>query len=120
MLAELAALALRCERLAEADSNARESLTLAAQVRDRSGRIFGVGLLTVVAAEQGDEARAGLLWGAIENETAFAPLGGWMRHRDACEAMILRHANDEFERARQKGRELELDEAVEEALGSVD
>jgi hypothetical protein len=120
MLAELGALALRCERLSEAEERGRESLAIAAQVRDRSGRVFGVGLLAAVAAERGELARAGRLWGAIEDESAFAPLGGWQRHRDACEAMILRHTNPEFERGREKGRELELDAAVEEALGSVD
>jgi predicted ATPase/class 3 adenylate cyclase len=120
MLAELSALALRCDRLAEADAHARESLSIATEVRDRSGRIFGVGLLATVAAERGELPRAGLLWGAIEHEEAFAPVGGWQRHRDACEAMVLRHANDEFERERERGRELELDEAVEEALRSVD
>ena len=116
MLAELAALALRCGRVAEADAHARESLTLAAELRDRSGRIFGVGLLATVAAEQGGLMRAGLLWGAIENESAFAPLGGWQRHRETCEAMLLCHANEEFERGRERGRRLELDEAVEQAL----
>jgi predicted ATPase/class 3 adenylate cyclase len=116
MRAELAALALRCGRVAEADTHARESLALAAQLRDRSGRIFGVGLLAAVAAERGEIRRAGRLWGSIENESAFAPLGGWQRHRDACEALVLEHADVDFERERPRGRELELDEAVEEAL----
>jgi hypothetical protein len=60
--------------------------------------------------------RAGLLWGAIENESAFAPLGGWQRHREVCEAMLLRHGKGELERGRELGRRLELDEAVEQAL----
>jgi predicted ATPase/class 3 adenylate cyclase len=120
VLAELGALSLRAGQLAEAESNARESLTIAAEQRDWSGRIFGVGLLACVAAEHGDLDRAGRLWGAIEDETAFAPLGGWQRHRAECEARILAHSNPELERALAEGRNLELDEAVELALTAID
>jgi len=120
VLAELGALSLRAGQLAEAESNARESLTIAAEQRDWSGRIFGVGLLACVAAEHGDLDRAGRLWGAIEDETAFAPLGGWERHRAECEARILAHSNPELERALAEGRNLELDEAVELALTAID
>ncbi len=116
MLAELGALSLRAGRLEEAESHSREALGIAAERHDRSGRIFAVGLLACVAAERGDLDRAGRLWGAIENEQAFAPLGGWQRHRDDCEAGIVGHATPEFERARAEGREFELDEAVELAL----
>ncbi len=41
----------------------RESLAIAEQLRDRAGRVFGVGLLATVAAERGDSKRAGRLWG---------------------------------------------------------
>jgi tetratricopeptide (TPR) repeat protein len=116
MLAELAALALRNGRTDDASAFAVESLMLADQLRDRPGRVFGVGLLAIVAAERGELERAGRLWGAIEDERAFAPVGGWQRHRDACEARIRQSANAEFDRGLAAGRELELDEAVEEAL----
>jgi len=116
MLAELSMCSLRRGRTAEAERHARESLELATKVGDRSGRIFGVGVLACLAAERGDFESAGRLWGAIEHEAAFAPLGGWQRHRDGCEAMILRHVGPAFERGRAAGRELELDEAVAEAL----
>src|SRR5213592_3873063 len=109
MLAELGALSLRVGRLEEAESHSRESLAHAARQRDRSGRIFGVGLLACVAAERGELDRAGRLWGAIENEQPLAPLGGWQRHRDTCEARILTRANPAFNRAVAEGRELELD-----------
>ena len=119
MLAELAALSLRAGRLDEADDRARRSLTVAVELRDRAGRVFGVGLLAALAAAYGQVERAGLLWGAIETERAFAPLGGWQRHRDACEGLVRRHAGEQLDRARAAGRALELDEAVEYAL-SVD
>jgi hypothetical protein len=119
MLAELSALALRAGLLDEADSHARQSLAIAAEQRDYSSRVFGVGLLACVAAERGQLGRAGRLWGAIEGERAFAPLGGWQRHREACEALILTRATAEFERAVAEGYELELDEAVELALAEA-
>jgi predicted ATPase len=116
MLAELGAQALEAGRTDEAASRARESLALAREMRDRPGRVFGVGLLAVVAAERGEAELAGMLWGAIEDEDAVAPLGGWRRHRAGCEARVLSAADERFERAREAGRELSLDDAVELAL----
>lgn len=117
VLAELAALSLREKRLDDADALARESLSIAARLGDLPGRVFGVGLLACVAAERGELERAGILWGAIEGERAFAPLGGWQRHRDTCYARIREAANPEFELGLAAGRELDLDHAVREALG---
>jgi hypothetical protein len=115
-LGELAALALREGRLDDAEARARESLATAAALRDYPGRVFGVGLHACVAAERGELERAGRLWGAIEDEQAGAPLGGWRRHREERRARILELATGEFERARAAGRELSLDDAVEYAL----
>ena len=117
MYAELAQLSLRAGRSDEAELNARRALTIAEQLRDRGSRVFGVGVLAVVAAERGQLERAGRLWGAVEDERVGAPLGGWRRHRTACEARILGAAGPEFERGRAEGRELALDEAVALALG---
>lgn len=117
MLAELAALSLREGRVDDAEVYARESLGIADELRDRSGRVFGVGLLACVAAERGDLERAGRLWGAIEDERAFAPLGGWERHRNERQARIREHATPAFDSAVVVGRELELHEAVALALG---
>jgi predicted ATPase len=116
MLAELAALALREGRVDDAEEHARESLAIADRLGDRSGRVFGVGLLSCVAAERGELDRAGRLWGAIEAEHAFAPLGGWQRHRDACHARIRDLANEDFASGLGVGRDLELEDAVREAL----
>jgi tetratricopeptide (TPR) repeat protein len=117
MLAELSALALREGRVDDADERARESLAIADRLGDRSGRVFGVGLLACVAAERGELERAGRLWGAIENEHAFAPLGGWQRHREACHVRIREAADEEFDSGLASGRLLELEDAVDEALG---
>jgi predicted ATPase/class 3 adenylate cyclase len=115
-LAELACLSLNVGLLEEGEARARESLAIADQLRDRPGRIFGVGILARVAAERGQSERAGRLWGAIEDEQAGAPLGGWQRHRETCEGRIRELAGPEFERSRAEGRALTLDDAVSLAV----
>jgi predicted ATPase/class 3 adenylate cyclase len=116
MLAELAALDLAEGRIEDGERRAREALTIAAEIHDRGGRVFGVGLLARVAAERGELERAGRLWGAIETEQVGAPNGGWIRHRAEYEAHILGSVTPEFERGCTTGREWSLDEAVEYAL----
>jgi predicted ATPase/class 3 adenylate cyclase len=116
LLAELASLSLNAGRYDEAEEQARKSLALADELRDRSGRVFGVGLLACVAAERGQIEHAGLLWGSIEEADAVAPLGGWRRYRGECEACVSGAAGPEFERGRAAGRELTLDAAVALAL----
>ena len=113
MLAELAQLDLAAGRIEVGREAALKSLAMNDEMRDRPGRLFGVGLLSRAAAETGDAERAGLLWGAIEDEDAGAPLGGWRRHRQATEERILELATPEFAHARARGRKLTLDEAVE-------
>jgi predicted ATPase/class 3 adenylate cyclase len=116
LLAELASLSLDAGRFDEAEEHARKSLALADELRDRSGRVFGVGLLACVAAERGESEHAGVLWGSIEEADAVAPLGGWRRHRRECEACVSAAAGPEFEQGRAAGRELTLDAAVALAL----
>jgi predicted ATPase/class 3 adenylate cyclase len=120
MLAELAALFLRAGRVEDAEAHARESLGIADRLRDIPGCVFGVGLLACVAAEQGESERAGRLWGAIEDKVAAAPLGGWQRHREACAARMGKAAGPEFDRGRDAGRTLTLDDAVSLALAPPD
>jgi predicted ATPase/class 3 adenylate cyclase len=117
-LAELACLSLNAGLLEKGEARARESLAIADKLRDRSGRIFGVGILARAAAERGQVERAGRLWGAIEDEDAGAPLGGWRRHRTTCEARIRAATGPEFERVCNEGRALTLDDAVLLALSA--
>ena len=112
MLSELAMLSLSAGRLDEAETRARDSLTLADVARDRSGRVFNVGVLATVAAGRGQAELAGRLWGAIESEHAGAPLGGWRRHRQECESRIREVAGPDFDRGRVDGRAMPLETAV--------
>jgi predicted ATPase/class 3 adenylate cyclase len=120
LLAELASLSLNAGRVDEAEERARTSLGIANELRDRPGRVFGVGLLACVAAVRRQREHAGLLWGSIEEADAVAPLGGWRGHRRECEAWIRRAAGADFERGRAAGRELTLDAAVALALAGSD
>lgn len=72
-LAELACLSLNAGLVEEGETRALESLAIAQQLRDRAGRVSGVGLLARVAAERSQPERAGRLWGAIEDADAGAP-----------------------------------------------
>ena len=115
MLAELAALLLRQRDIAAAETYAGQALALHDSLGDRAGRVFGVGIHAAIAAERRDAERAGRLWGAIEDQRALAPLGGWERHRDDCQAYIEQIAGLCFDAGRAAGRRLELADAVREA-----
>jgi hypothetical protein len=71
-----------------------------------------------VAAERGENERAGRLWAVVEDEQVAAPLGGWLRHRAEVEERVRRVAGPEFERGYAEGRDLDLDAAVSLALGA--
>jgi hypothetical protein len=116
MLTELAQLALNAGSFAEARTRAREALALADRIRDRGGRVFGVGLFASLAVEEGRFELAGRLWGAIEHEDVGAPLGGWRRHRHCCEERIRDAASPEFERGYAEGHAMTLNDAVTLAL----
>ena len=88
MLAELACLELRADRVERAEELARDALAIAERIGDRPGRILGVGLLAAVAAARGDPERAAWLWSAVAEEDAVAPLGGWRRHRATCSSLV--------------------------------
>lgn len=116
MLAEMAQLALDGGRIDEGENYAREALAVANGIRDRAGRVFGVGLFARIAAERRQFKRAARLWRAIECENVGAPLGGWRRHRPRCEERIREAADPEFERGLAEGQSMTLDDAVSLAL----
>ena len=62
---------------------------------------------------------SGRLWGAIEAEEARGPVGQWEAERDSYSQVILAHAGPEFERGRQDGVRLSLNEVVDDALDEV-
>jgi hypothetical protein len=86
-------------------------------MRDRQMTVFTLARLARLAAESGDEAGAGLIWGAIEAEEGRGPMGAWAKERERLGAPVLAHTGPAFERGRTEGGLLELAEAVELALG---
>src|SRR5205823_7150959 len=98
-----------------ADERARESLRLVHELVDRQSTVFAIALLAGFATATGRLERAGCLWGALEAETARAPVGRWEANRDDFETQVVRD-DPAFESGREAGRSLSLDEAVAYAL----
>jgi predicted ATPase len=118
-LLHAAEFALRLGRVDEAQRFAREGLELARAIADRQGIAYCLILLAWSAAETGDLAGAGRLWGAVEAEAARGRIGQWEYEREEYERRVLKAESPELDRGRAEGRTLSLDEAVEYAL-SVD
>jgi tetratricopeptide (TPR) repeat protein len=117
MLAAIAEVQIDLDRLDEAEPAARRHLELARAIGDRQSSVLGLALLACLAARRRDHARAHLLWGGVEAEEARAPIGQWEVEREDYRAKVLLAEGEELERARQRGRGLALDAAIEEALG---
>jgi len=116
MLEGLAGCLLELGRVDEAEPVIREQLTLAREVGDRQWSLLGVVMFAWLAACRGDQPRAGLLWGAVEAEEQRAPVGQWELERDDYAKKVLRAGGEELDQARQRGRALSFEAAVDEAL----
>jgi tetratricopeptide (TPR) repeat protein len=119
MLRKLVDGAIEQGRMNEAETWGRESLRLIDEIGDRQMTVFALVRLARIAAEDGRLHEAGLLWGAIEAEEARRPMGAWASERDRLSAPLLAHAAPDFERGRDRGRQLAFEEAVEFGLGSA-
>jgi predicted ATPase/class 3 adenylate cyclase len=115
VLAKIAAVSLELGRAADATPAAQRALSLSSAMQDTRGVVYELALLAEIAAAAGDRVRAGRLWGAMEAEIERAPVGRWL-HGNVEPERVLRHADEEFERGREEGRRLDLDEAVAAAL----
>ncbi len=116
MHANLVELALDAGRTDQARARALRVLELAGRTADRQETVFALAYLARIAAERGDSARAGRLWGAIEAEEARGRIGRWEDARDELARAILGGPGPEFERGRLEGQAMSLAEAVEDIL----
>ncbi|MFN2470791.1 MAG: NB-ARC domain-containing protein [Gaiellaceae bacterium] len=116
MLGKLVDRKLELGMLDAAAGHAREALTLASTQDDRQRILRGLARLARIEAERGNTHRAGRLWGVIEAEEERGPLGAWGVERERFAGPVLAHSGLEFERGREVGRALPLDDAVAEAL----
>ena len=111
-----AEIALTLGRLEYARERAISGVALAQAIGDRQGLVYGLGLLAWAAAEAGEAARAGRLWGAVEAEAARGPVGQWEAERDDYASHLSRVSGADFDRAVENGRRMALDDAVAYAL----
>ena len=101
---------------ARAEERVREGLRLSHELVDRQSIVYALATLAGFATATGQLERAGRLWGALEAEKARAPVGYWDADHDEYGKRIVRD-DPAFERGREEGRRLSLDEAVAYALG---
>jgi hypothetical protein len=116
LLGTLAEMAWELGDLERAAALARDSVSLGRNLGNAFTLVYGLGVLAAVAAAEGDGARAGRLWGAVEmlEESGEARLDPTDRGR--YEAAVLASSDAQLESARLEGRAIGLDEAVEYAL----
>jgi tetratricopeptide (TPR) repeat protein len=114
-LAGLAEYALRLNQLDVAAEPARKALRIAHAIQDRQNTVYALTLLAWLASKNGQPVRSGRLWGAVEAEAQRGPIGQWERERDEY-ARHVTQATAAFERARRKGQQLTLEQAVKEGL----
>ena len=110
-----AAASLERERgdLNAAERHALRALELSLGLGDRRTTVFHAAELAAIASARGDQARAGRLWGAAENEALAGRLGGqWDWYRAKLEARIVRPDDPMFTAARAEGALMSVAEAA--------
>ena len=113
VVCELGECALALDRHDDAERWLREGLELAHRIESRMHVVYALALLARLAAQRGDELRAGRLWGALEREEQRGTIGQWEDERASYAAPVLARAGPGFERALEEGRRLSVDAAVE-------
>ncbi len=101
---------------------AREALVVVSRIGDRQATVYSLAILARAAAEQGDQRRAGRLWGALEREAERGPIGQWEARRGARRSTLPQswhgRGPSSSGRDRRDGGS-SLDAAVELALASL-
>jgi len=115
-LNNLADFASELGRPGEAERHARQTLELSSEIGDRITTAFSLAALAVAARARGDHELAGRLWGSIEAEEERTFLGQWPAYRRFYAGRAADAASPAFERARNSGKGLTLEEAVTLAL----
>jgi hypothetical protein len=90
----------------------RNALDLALQLGDRVGISWYLSQYSLALARQGCTEDAGRAWGAVEAGAAFIPGGPWPRDAERLECELMLLADDSFERGREAGRSLTLEDVA--------
>jgi predicted ATPase len=106
-------------RPGDAGRRATEALEVAHRIGDRDVTLSALMLLARAEFEQGNAENAGRLWGAVEAEVERTPVRWFEDEREQFETPMLARAGPAFEPAREAGRRLPLEAAVEEALADA-
>jgi predicted ATPase len=101
-----------------AEALGREGLAVASDIRDEMMIVAGLRVLSIAGARHGGLAAAGRFWGAAER--LEGELGPTMLSRDRSDLERIGQPGPIFERGRQEGREMALDEVLSLALGGSD
>jgi hypothetical protein len=118
-LGALADVAIGEGRDGDARTLLRESIALARQHFDPVGLSWYLGQFALTLAREGRREEAGRVWGAVEAAAAFVPGGPWPRDAAGLERELHALADSDFERGRDEGQALTLDEVAAE-LTSID
>ena len=95
-----------------AERHARRALELYLGLGDLQGIVFNAAELAIIASEEADPARAGLLWGAVETQVRAGRVGRWERRKEELEALVLRADGPAFQQARAEGHLLSIPQAA--------
>ena len=95
----------------------REALEVIRTVGDRVNTPSILATAALVAAHGGDAYRAGTLWGAVEAMEERQPTPAFAPDRPKHEESLAVAAGREFDRGREHGRALSVEEAFDCALG---
>jgi hypothetical protein len=114
-------LALQLGRLDDGEHHGRLALGIEREQENRMWAVHTLSGLAQLALARGQLDRAGVLWGAAEEEAKrFSALGFPARRLDERSGALLTEERPAFRVALERGRELELWDAVAIALGELE
>jgi hypothetical protein len=108
----LAEVAIAEERIGDALGLLHEAVGLALQLGDRVGLSWYLSQFALVLLHESRPEEAGRVWGAVESAAAFIPGGPWPRDIERLQRDVLALADAAFERGREGGCSLSLEEAA--------
>jgi predicted ATPase/class 3 adenylate cyclase len=107
----------RLGELEGAERDLLRAVPLLQSVRDLINLPIALATASVLAAQNGDALRSGILWGALEAEAARAPRATTTHCLAAYEPHLEPVRGDAFEQGHVQGRAMSLDAAVAYAIG---
>jgi hypothetical protein len=111
-LGNLLFLALDRGDLDEAERDGMEALRLEWQQENRHWALYALTGLARLALAHGDAERAGVLWGAVEVESARARYGSWEAARSGLVGELAAESSPAFGAGVEEGRALDVWDAA--------